>query len=117
MKTPEQEKQNADKEDRLSLLMFGHRDDKVNENYNEKKNLFDLFFEGDKPEREHDNWLFRFEKTKHSENESNHLQTLIKNVDIDDLFNHIDTLMSSASKLKPLIHKVSPFLKQTFTKE
>ena len=42
--------------------------------------------------------------------------SLLGHVDIDEVMNHVDTLITSARELKPLFGKVRPFLEQFIEK-
>ncbi|UII57003.1 hypothetical protein LS684_06070 [Cytobacillus spongiae] len=48
------------------------------------------------------------------EKDPNNLTNLsfLDNIEIDELFTHFDTLMTSAGKLKPLFQKAKPFISQ-----
>lgn len=40
----------------------------------------------------------------------------LKNIDYEEVFNHVDTIVSSAKELKPLIKKINPMLETIMQK-
>ncbi|GLB58897.1 hypothetical protein [Cytobacillus sp. NCCP-133] len=92
-----------------------------------------LFGGRDRESIRNDDWLFGgrssdfyekeemlFGRSKDSHGDDNSLNSkvnsILNNVNLEELMNNIDTLMSSANQLKPLLKKASPFLEQFLKK-
>lgn len=74
------------------------------------------------PERrskpQHDDWLFGGRERPHEDDSLNgKVNHILNNINYEELMNNIDTLMTSASQLKPLLKKASPFLEQFWKKK
>lgn len=76
--------------------------------------------ESNQPTREYDqidHFMFggQREKEKGSENKSS-LSGILGQIDVIEVLNHVDTLMTSAKELKPLLGKVKPLFDQIIDK-
>ncbi|MBT2708684.1 hypothetical protein [Bacillus sp. ISL-47] len=66
---------------------------------------------------QNDDWLFGGSRRPQEDDSLNgKVNHLLNNINYEELMNNIDTLMTSASQLKPLLKKASPFLEQFLKK-
>lgn len=120
-----------DEKDRFTRLMFGDRR-RASESSN-KENAFDDEDFRDEGEDEDDSsrnndWLFGRKREHHSfdffgnrnqkagQHDQNSLEKFLYNIDYVELMKHVDTLMTTAKELKPLIKQIKPYLK-SFTRK
>lgn len=112
----EEEKNERKKEmDPLSRLMFGGRPDHGGSDSEAGK-------VGESDDREYD-WLFGRrrptpikEEEPPSEGIHQKLGQMLQNIDYMEAMKHVDTLMTSANELKPLLGKVKPLI-ESFTQK
>lgn len=86
--------------DRFTSLMFGSR----KKSEISPKEEYDWILGKRKPETNHENNL---------EQSNSPLEKLLQNIDYVETMKHVDTLMSSANELKPILKKVKPLI-ETF---
>ncbi len=68
---------------------------------------------------EHDGWLFGGgTRDQHEDDDSlsRKVNNILNNINYEELMNNIDTLMTSASQLKPLLKKARPLIDQFLKK-
>lgn len=108
----EEKQENKVERDPLSRLMFGKRE------VSELKTT-----EEERSEDEHYDWLLGRKRSLPSKGEESNSEGLhhtigrfMQNIDYVETMKHIDTLMTSANELKPLLSKVKPII-ETFTQK
>lgn len=89
-------KSNNHIEDPFTKLMFGERKGRRIEENGEKT-------------LDQDSETFAF-----FQNEK--IESLLQNIDIGEVMNHVETLMNSASELKPVFKKITPYMEQFLQK-
>ncbi|KON89439.1 hypothetical protein AF332_23225 [Sporosarcina globispora] len=119
----EEYKENENTGDPLTHFLFGERArrNRPTEEENELERKDDWLFGGkNRNVHEADEWLLggRSRATNErndsaSENENN----ILNNINLEELMGNIDTLMSSAHQLKPLLKKAGPLLEMFLKKQ
>lgn len=114
-----EETNERDERDPFTRFMFGDSRRRTTNDFKEEN-------EGDK--RENDSFEskrsvdpFGFGRRPHAEKESKNdfgtIGTLLQNLDYNELMNQIDTIMTSANELKPLLKELKPLVESFIQKK
>lgn len=103
--------------DPFTQFMFGPNFRKSRHQEEERQDEVDIEKEPERRSKpQHDDWLFGG-RERPDDSLNGKVNHILNNINYEELMNNIDTLMTSASQLKPLLKKASPFLEQFWKKK